>query len=225
MEEGDFTWEDCIAVYSGLENDLAKFKLGLVDEDTDYIATLNHRIEQDRMMVKLIEQLRDDPEIPNLKRSISHLCLRLWHPDIKGAEVHIEPVKKDRLWIGFNQYEEVEVPLEVAAKTVKHFLKKITTQQINRKLEKDETGEIESELKSLPLEWVHAAALIEIYAISLRHGQYTVNLEQDSDIPNHVLKQIAANMAEITKFVMKTWEIAREKRSQAWLEELEKDND
>jgi hypothetical protein len=220
----EYSWDDCIKRYS---EDIKHLEESKAKDPTWFEQTVGGRfnfIQLESNMLLLLEQLKADSEIPELERTISHITLRLWYPDIRAVEISVIPSEGSVLDIGINHLETVSVPLEIAVKTIKRFLKLIRDnfRQPNEIPRSIKIGEVEI-LKFLPLEWVHAGALEQIFELSLKYGRH----EADNilEMTPKDVKELVEAIDKIKHIVMKTWEIAREKRSQAWLEELEKDDD
>jgi hypothetical protein len=219
----DYSWDDCIKRYTESVKRLEQSKSENPAWFEQTVAGKFNIIQLDSMMLLLVEQLKADSEIPELHRTISHSTLILKYPDVPLVHIEITPIEENLLYIGINQLEVVSVPLKLGTKTIKRFLKII----------KDRCGHFEEGLQSyitnakalrlLPLEWLHAAALEQIFERSLSYN--SSDIENIPTMSQDNIKFLIMDLEKIKDIVMKTWEIAREKRTQEWLKELEKDND
>src|SRR5689334_805993 len=109
------SWEDCLDRFRSYERflDQTKAENPLLYEK--FVSdNPNSFLELNRVMVTVVENLHDDPDLPNLKRMVSHITLRLWLPDIPNLELHISPIEKDILWIGIGRFEVVAVQADKA---------------------------------------------------------------------------------------------------------------
>lgn len=134
-----YTWEDCIERFLAQEKSLQQFKKDFPDKYETFVQGHDmSSFKRNRAMVTIIEQLRDDKEIPELRRSISHNFLRLWYPDKPQLVLVFEALEPDRTWIGLGKwiglgeyYEQVEVPLAQAVITIKRYLQRLKGEQNN----------------------------------------------------------------------------------------------
>jgi hypothetical protein len=222
-EDWGLTWDECIERFQShiihgeeLRRKSPKF----------YEQTWGGRvqlIDQLPDLIEVLEQLRDDPEIPEVGLITSHLTLRIWLRERGEFEVHITPIKKGTLFVGLSGYEDVAVSPENAVITIKHYLRQAKKfEGIHPYAEKDEIGEIEKRLETLPLEWVAPAALNQIFEKALKYGGQKYILEERGSLPLDTVKQMIDTFKEITYIVLKANDIAREKRSKLWLEQLTK---
>jgi hypothetical protein len=222
-EDWGLTWDECIDRFQQHINygeELKRKSSEIYEQSWRGTSQLNAQLPD---LIEILEKLRDDPEIPEVGLIISHMTLRMWLRESSKFEVHIIPIKKGILYVGLSGYEDVAVSPEQAVVTIKHYLKEAQKfESVHHQTEKDEIGEIEKKLVTLPLEWVAPAALNQIFEKALKYGGHKYILKEKGSLPLDTVKQMIDTLEEITRIVLKANDVAREKRSKLWLEQLKK---
>ncbi len=213
----NFTWEDCIARYEGLKS--------YTSPDNLFHICAVH-------MLKLINVIQEDETFPQVRKVISHEMLRLALPDNKLGEVNVAYYDSN-YYVSFGILEQVTVPFDKAAVTIKHYLEKLdilnasgimsrlSTHLLGNPYEKWEPERIQAKYENLPPMWMYPQL---VYDLKLQLMYAKSGLEEyvkKHNPPNTLITKALDRLETIDSLIQTVEQIDLKHRSQNFLKGLD----